>query len=204
MSSGENPHAREADDEPAIIPPVAPQPAITPPGPPPPAGDADGVDPELASKTNAELEAHIRALRAALDRPQSSSSRLDCRLRLAMASTLLRERQGPSVAITPRVPALVPKAPPPAPPPPRPSVYALADRLHRGVAGTAPVEELARRLAQDFDDEGWLDKHRKTARQIRAGEVDPKRVSEGHRCAISSPDVRKRGAVFNAYVFRRE
>ena len=122
------------------------------------------------------------------------------------AKALLEAREGPAQpAVTPQVPSIAPKpavASPAKPAPSKPPIQGLADRVRR-VAGPEPIETLARRLSEELKDPGSLAFYRKLAGEVRSGELDPVRVSEGVRRARST-GVKSPARIFTAFVKRLE
>jgi hypothetical protein len=67
------------------------------------------------------------------------------------------------------------------------------------------VDDFARFLAEEFNDQKSLGFYRLMARRIREGKVKPDRVKEGFkRCRNRDGGLRNRAAAFNAYVYQRE
>jgi hypothetical protein len=177
-----------------------------PPTVPPSAPDAEEA--ALRSLDDTALAAHIAALALALASPMGLSRRIELRMSQILAQAVLGERRGSQTVdppLTPRVPSIepprpvAPTSPPPKPDqPPRQRVDTLVDRLRR-VAGPAPVEELAQRLAEELADAGSIAWYRQTCGRVQRGELQPAVVWQAYRQA-RSPTARSPGAVFTTFV----
>lgn len=203
------------DAGPVEVPDPTAPPAVPAPDPPAAAPPADGVDPELAGLTADGLRERIAALKAeaaairaeGLRRPGNAERLVRVSSRIGAARNLLEARERPQgPPPTPKVGSLDPRpavAPAATPGPPKPpSLKVLAERLPV-TAGPGPVEEFVKQLAAEVGDDHSDGYFRRLAGRVRRKEVDPKRVLEGVRRGRNA-EARCRGAIFVAYVERRE
>ena len=189
---------------------VAPE----PPAPPPQTSSAvvqttgvtsDGINAELVGLGPGQLRERIAALEArrkALEGTPNSALRMKLWCQEAEARAVLEALEGtgdpvPTPAMAPR-----PAAPPPPPPAPKPTIEGLLGRLAR-VAGTAPVEDYARFVADQLRDGHSLPMHRQIAKKIQSGEIPRDRALAGYRMARSGT-ARVPGSVYVNYVNQRE
>jgi hypothetical protein len=85
--------------------------------------------------------------------------------------------------------------------PRRPRFVTVLDRVNRE-GGPKPVDDLARRLADDLHDQESIRTFRRIAEGVRAGELSPQIVEEAYKAA-RKPGVDRPGALFTWYVLDR-